>query len=121
MQAVEDKVVQMACVMILNEVYEPLFCGYSCGSRPGRGAHDALDALHEGICRKRINWILDCDIEGFFDHLPHAKLMEIIGERAGRGKGFTGGKPAGSPDPESAIRIQTRDSTPNTQGRSRMR
>jgi RNA-directed DNA polymerase len=80
-QAVEDKVVQMACVMILNEVYEPLFCGFSYGSRPGRGAHDALDALHEGICRKRINWILDCDIEGFFDHLPHDKLMEIIGKR----------------------------------------
>lgn len=80
-QAVEDKMVQMACVMILNEVYEPLFCGFSYGSRPGRGAHDALDALHEGICRKKINWILDCDIEGFFDHLPHVKLMEIVEKR----------------------------------------
>lgn len=80
-QAVEDKMVQMACVMILNEVYEPLFCGFSYGSRPGRGAHDALDALHEGICRKKISWILDCDIEGFFDHLPHDKLMEIVGKR----------------------------------------
>lgn len=80
-QAVEDKVVQMACVMILNEVYEPLFRGFSYGSRPGRGAHDALDALHEGIVRRKINWILDCDIEGFFDHLPHEKLMEIIGKR----------------------------------------
>ena len=80
-QAVEDKMVQMACVMILNEVFEPTFKGFSYGSRPGRGAHDALDALHEGICRRRINWIIDCDIEGFFDHLPHEKLMEIIAKR----------------------------------------
>lgn len=80
-QAIEDKVVQMACVMILNEVYEPLFCGFSYGSRPGRGAHDGLDALHEGILRRKISWILDCDIEGFFDHLPHDKLMEIVGQR----------------------------------------
>ena len=80
-QAVEDKVVQMACVMILNEVYEPLFCGFSYGSRPGRRPHDALDALHEGICRRKINWVLDCDIEGFFDQLPHDKLMEILEKR----------------------------------------
>jgi len=81
MQAIEDKVVQMACVMVLNEVYEPSFSGFSYGSRPRRKPHDALDALHEGICRKKINWILDCDIEGFFDHLPHEPLMEIIGRR----------------------------------------
>lgn len=81
MQAIEDKVVQMACVMVLNEVYEPSFSGFSYGSRPGRKPHDALDALHEGICRKKINWILDCDIEGFFDHLPHEPLMETIGRR----------------------------------------
>lgn len=81
MQAIEDKVVQMACVMILNEVFEPTFCGFSYGSRPGRRPHDALDALHEGICRQKINWILDCDIEGFFDQLPHDKLMEILEER----------------------------------------
>ena len=81
MQAIEDKVVQMACVMVLNEVYEPSFSGFSYGSRPGRNPHDALDALHEGICRRKINWILDCDIDGFFDHLPHEPLMEIIGRR----------------------------------------
>jgi len=80
-QAVEDKVVQMACVMILSEAYEPSFSGFSYGSRPKRKPHDALDSLHEGICRKKINWILDCDIEGFFDHLPHEPLMEIIGRR----------------------------------------
>ena len=80
-QAVEDKMVQKACVMILTEVYEPLFCGWSHGSRPGRSAHDVLDAAHKGICRRKINWILDCDIEGFFDNLPHDRLMEIISRR----------------------------------------
>lgn len=80
-QTVEDKVVQMACVKILNEVFEPTFCGFSYGSRPGRRPHDALDALHEGIIRRKVNWILDCDIEGFFDNLPHDELMEIVGER----------------------------------------
>lgn len=80
MQAVEDKVVQQACVMILNNVYEPLFKGYSYGSRPGRSQHDALDALHEGIFRRKVNWILDCDIEGFFDQIPHAHLLSFMEE-----------------------------------------
>jgi group II intron reverse transcriptase/maturase len=81
MQAVEDKVVQQACVTILNAVYEPLFCGFSYGSRPGRSQHDTLDALHEGITRRKINWILDCDIEGFFDNLPHDHLLSFLEER----------------------------------------
>ena len=80
-QAVEDKVVQQACVTILNAVFEPKFCGYSYGSRPGRSQHDALDALHEGIVRRKINWILDCDIEGFFDNLSHVRLLGFIEER----------------------------------------
>jgi len=80
--AVEDKVVQQACVTILNEVYyEPLFSGYSYGSRPGRSPHDALDALHEGIFSRRINWVLDCDITGFFDNLPHVHLLSFLEER----------------------------------------
>jgi RNA-directed DNA polymerase len=81
MQAVEDKVVQQACVTILNQVFEPNFSGHSYGSRPGRSPHDALDALHEGICHRKINWILDCDIEGFFDNLSHVHLMSFIEER----------------------------------------
>ena len=80
-QAVEDKVVQQACVTILNAVFEPKFCGYSYGSRPGRSQHDALDALYVGVSRRKINWILDCDIEGFFDNLSHARLLDFIGER----------------------------------------
>ena len=80
-QAIEDKVVQQACVNILNEVFEPNFCGFSYGYRPGRSQHDALDALHEGIVRRKINWIIDCDVEGFFDHLDHDLLMSFIEER----------------------------------------
>jgi group II intron reverse transcriptase/maturase len=80
-QAVEDKVVQQACVTILNAVFESNFSGYSYGSRPGLAPHDALDALHEGIIRRKINWILDCDIEGFFDNLSHVRLMNFIEER----------------------------------------
>ena len=80
-QAVEDKVVQQACVSILNEVFEPNFSGYSYGSRPGRSPHDALDALHVGITRRKIGWILDCDIEGFFDNLSHVHLLSFIEER----------------------------------------
>ncbi len=80
-QAVEDKVVQQACVTILNNVYEPIFSGYSYGSRPGRSPHNALDALHEGIIRRKINWILDCDIEGFFDNLSHVHLLSFLEER----------------------------------------
>ncbi len=78
---VEDKVVQQACVTILNEVYEPIFSGYSYGSRPGRSQHNALDALHEGIIRRKISWILDCDVEGFFDNLSHEHLLSFIEER----------------------------------------
>jgi RNA-directed DNA polymerase len=81
LQAVEDKVVQQACVTILNKVFEPNFSGFSYGSRPGRSPHDALDALHEGINRRKISWILDCDIEGFFDNLSHVHLMSFIEER----------------------------------------
>jgi group II intron reverse transcriptase/maturase len=80
-QAVEDKVVQQACVTILNAVFEPKFSGYSYGSRPGRSQHDALDALHEGVVRRKINWILDGDVEGFFDNLSHVRLLGFIEER----------------------------------------
>jgi len=80
-QAVEDKVVQQACVTILNAVFEPDFSGYSYGSRPGRSPHDALDALHEGIRRRKINWILDCDFEGFFDSLSFGRLLTFLEER----------------------------------------
>jgi retron-type reverse transcriptase len=66
--AVEDKIVQHALVTVLNAVYEADFLGFSYGFRPGRSAHDALDALTVGILGKKVNWVLDADIRGFFDH-----------------------------------------------------
>src|SRR3984885_8005595 len=65
--ALEDKVVQEAVVTILSQIYEEDFLGFSYGFRPGRSQHQALDALYVGITRKKVNWILDCDIRGFFD------------------------------------------------------
>jgi len=64
--ALEDKIVQQAVVTILNEIFEVDFRGFSYGFRPGRSPHRALDALNVGITRKRVNWILDADIRGFF-------------------------------------------------------
>ena len=76
--ALEDKLVQQAVVKVLNQIYERDFAGFSYGFRPGRSAHDALDALSAGIMTKKVNWILDADIQGFFDNISHAKLMELI-------------------------------------------
>jgi RNA-directed DNA polymerase len=64
--ALEDKIVQQAVVTILNQIYEVDFKGFSYGLWPGRSAHQALDALTVGIQRKRVNWVLDADILGFF-------------------------------------------------------
>ena len=61
----EDKVVQQAVATVLEAIYEEDFVGFSYGFRPRRGQHDALDALHVGILRKRVNWVLDADIRGF--------------------------------------------------------
>jgi RNA-directed DNA polymerase len=79
----EDKLVQTAVVAILTPVYEAEFLGFSYGFRPGRGPHDALDALAAGITRKRIRWILDADIRRFFDQISHAWLVSLIEMRIG--------------------------------------
>lgn len=63
----EDKIVQKATVEVLNAVYETDFLGFSYGSRPGHNAHNALDALSVGIMRRKVNWVLDADIRGYFD------------------------------------------------------
>jgi RNA-directed DNA polymerase len=77
----EDKVVQRALVMVLNCIYEVDFLGFSYGFRPGRKPHDALDALCLGIERKRVNWVLDADIRGFFDAIDHEMLVKLIEHR----------------------------------------
>ena len=65
--ALEDKIVQQAVVTILNQIYEEDFKGFSYGFRPGRSPHQALDALSVGLTPKRVKWVLDADIRGFFD------------------------------------------------------
>jgi retron-type reverse transcriptase len=65
--ALEDKIVQQAVVRVLNQIYEVDFLGFSYGFRPRRRQHDALDALWVGLRRKKVNWVLDADIRGFFE------------------------------------------------------
>src|ERR1700749_3780476 len=79
--SLEDKIVQQAIVTILNQIYEVDFRGFSYGFRPGRGPHQALDALSVGIQRKRVNWILDADIRGFFDNMSHEWPMKFMHQR----------------------------------------
>jgi group II intron reverse transcriptase/maturase len=79
--ALEDKIVQHAVVTILNQIYEVDFRGFSYGFRPGRSPHQALDALNVGIQRKRVNWILDADIRGFFDNMSHEWTMKFMEHR----------------------------------------
>ena len=76
--ALEDKIVQQAVVTTLNQIYEVDFKGFSYGFRPGRSPHQALDALSVGIHRKRVNWVLDADIRGFFDTVSHEWAMKFI-------------------------------------------
>ena len=77
--AVEDKIVQQAVVTVLNQIYEGDFDGFSYGFRPGRSAQDGLDSLTAGITMKKVNWIPDADIKGFFDNISHEKLRELSG------------------------------------------
>lgn len=81
--ALEDKILQRAVVEVLNAIYEVDFLGFSYGFRPGRSQHDALDAVAFGITRLKVNYILDCDIRGFFDSLSHEWLMRFIDHRIG--------------------------------------
>jgi RNA-directed DNA polymerase len=77
----EDKIVQQAVVRVLEAIYEEDFVGFSYGFRPGRGQHDALDALHAGILRRRVNWVLDADIRGFFDAMSHSWTLRFLKHR----------------------------------------
>src|SRR2546429_6140525 len=81
--ALEDKIVQRATATVLNAIYEEDFLGFSYGFRPGRGAHDALDALAVGISRRKVNFILDADIRAFFDTVDHDWLIRFVEHRIG--------------------------------------
>ena len=81
--ALEDKIVQRATVAVLSAIYEEDFLGFSYGFRPGRGAHDAMDALAVGIGSRKVNWILDVDIRSFFDTVSQAWLIRFVEHRIG--------------------------------------
>src|SRR6266851_8220556 len=69
--ALEDKIVQRATVAVLNAIYETDFLGFSYGYRPGKGQHNALDALYTGLLMRKVSWVLDGDLSSFFDGLDH--------------------------------------------------
>jgi len=79
--ALEDKIVQQGAVWVLNQIYEKDFHGFSYGFRPERSPHNALDAIWVGITQRKVNWVLDADIERFFDTINHAWLMEFLERR----------------------------------------
>jgi len=79
--ALEDKIVQRAAVEVLNAVYEEDFLGFSYGFRPGRSQHNALDAVTVGIEQRKIKWVLDADIQGFFDTIDHEWMMRFLEHR----------------------------------------
>jgi group II intron reverse transcriptase/maturase len=79
--ALEDKLVQLATVAVLNAIYEVDFLGFSYGFRPGRGPHNALDALAVGLVRRKVNWVLDADIRAFFDTVERGWLVKFVEHR----------------------------------------
>ena len=79
--ALEDKIVQRATVEVLNAIYEADFLGFSYGFRPGRSQHNALDALYAGLLTKKVSWVLDVDIRGFFDTIDHGWLVKFVEHR----------------------------------------
>ena len=79
--ALEDKIVQGAVAEVLNAVYETDFMGFSYGFRPGRGPHDALEAVHTAVMSQRVNWVLDADIRSFFDSVDHEWMLRMLAHR----------------------------------------
>jgi len=77
----EDKIVQQAVVQLLNQIYEETFLGFSYGFRPKRHQHKALDAIWVGVTQRKVDWVLDADIRGFFDAIDHAWLMKFVEHR----------------------------------------
>ena len=79
--ALEDKLVQRACVEVLEAIYEEDFRNSSYGFRPGRSQHDALDAVFVGITRRKVNWVFDADIRGFYDSISHEWMVRFVEHR----------------------------------------
>ena len=76
----EDKVVQGALTTLLTAIYEPVFLDCSYGFRPNRSAHDAIKMLHDSVSGE-VAWILEADIEAFFDNIDRKKLVDELRKR----------------------------------------
>ena len=81
--ALEDKILQRALVEVLNAIYEADFLGFSYGFRPGRSPHQALDALAVAIQHRKVSWILDADIRGYFEHIDRSWMTRFLEHRIG--------------------------------------
>ena len=79
--AVEDKIVQMAARRILEAIYEADFLDTSRGYRSGKGARHASQMLRESLATKKVNWVVEADIKGFFNNLDHEKLLNMLRKR----------------------------------------
>ena len=79
----EDKIAQRSAVEVLSEIYEADFLGFSYGFRPKRSPHSALDALYGAIMTRKVSWVLDADIRGYFDAIDHDWLIEFVEHRVG--------------------------------------
>lgn len=111
--AYRDKIVQGAFAEVLNAIYENIFLDCSYGFRPGRSCHDAIKVLDRTIQYKRVNYILDADIKGFFDNVDHKWLIKFL-EYTIQDKHFTRyiGRFLKSGIMEEGKRIQTDQGTP---------
>lgn len=76
--AFEDKLVQRGLTKVLERVYEEMFCDFSYGFRPGRSCHDALKGLSRGIGTRKVNYVVEADIKGFFDHVDFGWLERML-------------------------------------------
>ncbi len=76
--AYEDKLVQGVMAKVLTEVYEPRFLDFSYGFRPNRSCHDVIREINQTIMKKKVNYILDADIKGFFDNVDHRWLVKFL-------------------------------------------
>jgi group II intron reverse transcriptase/maturase len=79
--ALEDKIVQAALGTVLEQIYEEDFLGFSYGFRPERSQHNALDALAVAVRQRKVNWVLDADIRGFFDNIDHEWMIQFLEHR----------------------------------------
>ena len=81
--ALEDKIVQVGISRILGAIYEPIFMDFSCGFRPERSCHLALDQVDKAIMGHPVHHVIDADIHGFFDNVNHDWMLRCLEERIG--------------------------------------